>query len=310
MSVTLDYLRTFYPEKVIETLPSEKKLSIITNTDYTPKTLLFTTLLNANIEIPPTMWKYAEYEYYITKVPSRTISPYYNVFSDIYLSEYLSDITQAIAESSVQSAIDEANEQIATNVIIPKYAKKWEELYDLLYNEEYSPLDDYSETETRKGEDTDTKTYDISDGKTATNTDTTTRNVQTDESGKVGTKETTTRSTESANDIYGFNSSLPVGDNTSNSTVSESVVGDADSNTSERTQTQQGTESKAIGINETLKKTGTETTEYGKNETVTRTGRREAGSTLIEKEISFRSRNILINVIVDDIISETTIQIY
>lgn len=309
MGMNLEEIQRLYPVKVIDSISDDMKVELVDSGKCVSYFFLF---LQENEELD-FLRSYAhglEIEYYLSRATNKTLSPIYQRYADIFLKNYLEYITEEDVEDIIYHAYGRTDGTIVKYILVPRFAKKWTDVYNLLYSQEYSPLDSYSETEKRSADDTDTKTYDITDGKTGENTDVLTLNTQTDENGKVGTSETTTRSVESDNNVYGFNSSSPVGDTTSTDTVSESVVGEADNNTRESTRLRTGTESKAIGINETLKKTGTETTKYGKDETVTRSGRREAGSDLLNKELSFRSKQILMDIILDDIISVTTSPLY
>lgn len=312
--LSLEQTQMLYPVKVIDTISPETQQAIITAVD-TCESALFDTMKKSGLDFLNDYWHDLEFGYYFSRATNKTLSMTYRSLADAAIRQGLNedtfrDIFHSDFSYYAYFSFMTTDDIIARNIIIPRFAKKWTDVYNLLYSQEYSPLDSYSETEKRSADDTDTKTYDITDGKTGENTDVLTLNTQTDENGKVGTSETTTRSVESDNNVYGFNSSSPVGDTTSTDTVSESVVGEADNNTRESTRLRTGTESKAIGINETLKKTGTETTKYGKDETVTRSGRREAGSDLLNKELSFRSKQILMDIILDDIISVTTSPLY
>lgn len=309
MGVTLEQIQRLYPVTVFDTLSAEEKVEILYIAEVI--TPLFQYLRRRILPLDDDLWEKIETDYYYSRATSKTLAPIYKTSLDIFFESTL-PLAEDIRE--IEEVFYEVISEMEVRVIVPtiqaRFSKKWTDLYNLLYSQEYSPLDSYSETEKRIADDTDTKTYDITDGKTGENTDVLTLNTQTDENGKEGTSETTTRSVESDNNVYGFNSSTPVGDTASTDTISESVVGEADNNTRESTRLRTGTESKAIGINETLKKTGTETIKYGKDETVTRSGRREAGADLLTKELSFRSKQILTDIILDDIISVTTSPLY
>jgi hypothetical protein len=185
-------------------------------------------------------------------------------------------------------------------------------------------------------------TYNTENGKEGTNTDVTTFDTNVEDDGTRGTNEVTTRSVETADDVYGFNSSDPVGDTVSNETVNETVVGAAEQNTTHNTQSKTGTESKEFGINETMTKTGTESEEIGIDETATKTGtdsraiginesetktgtetkditideeivksgRDGSGAELVIEELNLRNTQLFFDIIYADIDSITTLQIY
>lgn len=309
MGMTLEQIQRLYPVTVIDTITEDSKVELLTLGFKVVSPLFYGLSLLINLPIEH-LWAHIERDYYFSRATSKTLAPVYKTSLDALFEKYLSEVTVEEVEAYIYAGVEVITYSIIVHTIQHRFFKKWTDLYNLLYSQEYSPLDSYSETEKRIADDTDTKTYDITDGKTGENTDVLTLNTQTDENGKVGTSETTTRSVESDNNVYGFNSSTPVGDTASTDTISESVVGEADNNTRESTRLRTGTESKAIGINETLKKTGTESIKYGKDETVTRSGRREAGADLLTKELSFRSKQILTDIILDDIISVTTSPLY
>lgn len=239
--------------------------------------------------------------YYTVHSGNKRLSPFYNRFVRYNSAASVDhDITRLLSLASMDLSM----------MLQRKYYQKWENAYNALLIESYNPLDDFTFNEEKTGEDTDTTTYDITDGKTGTNTDTVTHDVTTEDNGKTGTNETTTRISEMSNDVYGFNSSSPVGDTTENGSTSETVSGLADENTTQNIQTKTGTESKQIGINEQATKTGTETKTFGVNEKINRNGRRNACADLIQKELDMRAKNIFYNIIFDDVDSMATLQIY
>ena len=245
--------------------------------------------------------------YYTVQSANKTVSP---VYQQMY--EFSREFTksQGLTDNTDEEILALVNSKLGSSVIRPKFIDKWNRVYNTLITEQYNALDDYSETETKTANDTDKTTYNITDGKTGTNTDTLTHNVTTEDNGKTATSETTVRAVETANDIYGFNSSVAVGDTATTENNTETVTGEADKNTTQNTQIKTGTESKQIGINETYNKTGTETKEYGVNETRTRTGRHESGADLVEKELNLRNKQIFFDIVYRDIDSVATISIY
>lgn len=229
-----------------------------------------------------------------------------------------------------------------SDLLYDKYITKWKKVFIALIESEYSPLDDYSETETKQGSNNDTVTYNTTEKNMSTDTDTVTYNtteknksddtdkitynVNISDDGKTSTKETVTRSSEDTDDSYGFNSSSPVGNTVSNGTETETTVGLGDDNTTHNTNVKTGTETKTIGIDGTKTKTGTETKTLGADgtktktgtdgksgeytETKTRSGRNTDGATLITRELSLRNRYNFFEMIYRDIDTVVTRPMY
>lgn len=197
-------------------------------------------------------------------------------------------------------------------VIAAKYFDKWRKYYEYLINQQdaYNPLDDNSYTETRTGDNTDTTTYDITQGKIGTNRDTTTYDTETEDNGNAGTSETTTRTSDESNDIYGFNSASPVGDKTAKVETSETTTGSAEANTTHNQRTHKGTDTRDTTLDHTETKSGTDTKKFTVNETISRNGRNATGAELLQKELDFRSKNLFYNMVFDDMDRELCIQIY
>lgn len=272
--------------------------------------------------------------YYFVRSGNKLASPIYHTMVDL-----LSEKDPSLTDEELLKLV---NTTIGSRIIRPKYIDKWTRVYKALVTSTYDPLDDYSETETHKGtntdkttyditgkksgDDTDTTTYDLSEGKSGTNSDVTTHDVTTEENGKTGTSETTTRANEQSNDVYGFNSTSPVGDTYNNENTTETVIGDAEKNTTQNIKTKTGTESKAIGIDETTTKkgtetktlgvdetntkTGTENKEFGIDETRTKNGRHTNGASLVNAELDMRSRQIFFDIVYRDIDSIIALSIY
>lgn len=229
---------------------------------------------------------YVEEEFWTTK-PTQLLEYLLSVRGvDDDKIETLYEYIQSIYANplSIQGSLPEigsfyiTNKIIRDNILRPKFLEKWKRIYKALIEEQYNPLKDYDITETKVGTNTNTITYGS--------------NVETD--GNVATKETTTRSVESADDIYGFNSTAPVGDSTSNTTENETIVGNADDNTTHTNQS----------------KTGSDTKELSINDTNTISGRKVSGADLIEKELNLRNKQIFFDIIYKDIDSVLTLQIY
>lgn len=260
------------------------------------------------------------------------------------------------------------------SLIRNKFLDKWRHVYEALEQSIYSALDEYVETTSREtssedateygstithsdsgtdtttydttkvktGEDTDTTTYDTTETKTGDNSDVMTYNTQTASATKTGTNTSETTSSEVANDVYGFNSTAPVGDTTSTENVTVTTVGAADDNTSDNTTTNTGTESRSLDISESTKHTGTESKEFGLNETdkktgtetltseksgsdaktgtdkktgsgtdkFNRNGRNSPAAKLIESELRLRNTQIFYDIVFADIDSVAVLNIY
>ena len=204
----------------------------------------------------------------------------------------------------------ETAESLIGKLIRGKFIEKWNRVYDVLISEQYNALQNQDFTEQKTGNNQNVDTYNSTKAKQGTNTDTTTYDTNVEDNGKTGTSETTTRSVEDSNDVYGFNSSTPVGDTLSNETTSETIVGEADKNTSHNIQTKKGTESKQLGINESENHTGTDTTDISINENLNRSGRNVSGAELINKELNLRNTQLFFDIIYSDIDSIATLKIY
>lgn len=206
--------------------------------------------------------------------------------------------------------ITETAESLIGKLIRGKFIEKWNRVYDVLISEQYNALQNQDFTEKKTGNNQNIDTYNSTKAKQGTNTDTTTYDTNVEDNGKRGTSETTTRSVEDSNDVYGFNSSTPVGDTLSNETTSETIVGEADKNTSHNIQTKKGTEAKQFGINESENHTGADTTDISIDENVNRSGRNVSGAELINEELNLRNTQLFFDIIYSDIDSIATLKIY
>ena len=265
--------------------------------------------------------------YYTARSGEKTISITYERFKTL------------IAENPT---INKTAEQLIGELIRNKFIEKWERVYSVLISEQYNALNnrDYTETKTANNQDkstynttkgkignnSDTITFDNVNSKTATNSDVTTFDTNVEDDGKTGSHETTTRNTSTDDDVYGFNSTSPVGDSASTEELSQTIIGDANKNTTHNIQKKTGTESKEFGIDESISKTGTDTREinidetethtgtdtkdYTINENIIRRGRDGSGAELVELELNLRNSQIFFDIIYSDIDSIATLQIY
>lgn len=235
-----------------------------------------------------------------------------NTLTDEAMSAIFWAISSLIDEDIFQMYNQTCGPLAKFRVIAAKYGDKWRKYYEYLINQQdaYNPLDDSSYNETRTGDNTDTTTYDITQGKIGTNRDTTTYDTETEDNGNAGTSETTTRTSDESNDIYGFNSASPVGDKTAKVETSETTTGSAEANTTHNQRTHKGTDTRDTTLDHTETKSGTDTKKFTVNETISRNGRNATGAELLQKELDFRSKNLFYNMVFDDMDRELCIQIY
>lgn len=206
--------------------------------------------------------------------------------------------------------IDKTPEEFIGTLIRGKFIDKWNRVYDVLITSQYDALNNREITEDKTGNNQNTDTHNTTKGKQGTNSDITTFDTNVEDNGKVGTSETTTRKIEDANDVYGFNSTSHVGDTYSSENTSETVVGEAEKNTSHNLKTKTGTEDKQFSINESETYTGTDTTDIIISEKFVKSGRDGSGAELITEELNLRNTQLFFDIIYADIDSIATLQIY
>lgn len=233
--------------------------------------------------------------YYTERSGEKTISPTYEKL--IKLVEENSSVTQTVDE-------------LLGNLIRSKFIEKWERVYDILITEQYSALDNSSFTETKSKTDNNTKTYGMSIAKNGSNMDTKTYNTTVEDTGENSNKQTTTRENNENNDFYGFNSSTPVPESSSNNSESETTQGSALDNTNHNINTKTGTDTIDYNINERETRSGTDTDNTTISERTSNSGRNTSGAELITEELNLRNEQIFFNIVYKDIDSITTIQIY
>lgn len=257
--------------------------------------------------------------YYTARSGAKTISLTYSRFIEFIAenggykrfepSNSNSFITSNGDPLYVKAETDTA-EELMGKLIRGKFLEKWNRVYDVLITEQYNALLNRESEDRRAASNQNKDTHDTTIGKTGTNTDTTTFDTNVEDNGNTGTHEITTRSVDNTNDIYGFNSTSPVGDSVSNEAVDETIVGDKELNTNHNLQTKTGTESKVFGIAESETHTGTDTTDITIDETVRKTGRYGDGADMVTKELNLRNTQIFFDIIYADIDSIATLQIY
>lgn len=205
--------------------------------------------------------------YYTVRSANKTVSPIFNqLFDFVRVNELGEDY------------ISIANTLLGSKIIRPKFIDKWTRVYNTLIEQQYNPLDNVDITETKSGYNQDTTTY----------------NSNVENNGKTGTKEVVTTNNENSNDVFGFNSSSPVGDTVDTEKATETTYGNAEDNTTHNLQT----------------KTGSDNTKYDFNESTNRKGRNGSGADLIEAELNVRNTQIFFDIVYRDIDSVATISIY
>ena len=203
-------------------------------------------------------------QYYTQRSGLKTISPSYERIRNI-----LNGVT-------LTTGLDA--DGLMGKTIRAKFLPKWNRVYQVLLQDEYSPLDEFTYNEHKTGNNSDKMDYASS----------------IEDNGKRATKETTTRDVDNSDNIYGFNSNSPVGTDTSNEATSETVTGLADDNTTHNKRDKTGNDTHTVAI----------------NEITDRSGRNKSASSLIREELSLRATQIFFDIVYDDIDSIATLQIY
>lgn len=232
--------------------------------------------------------------YYTSRSAEKTISPVFDRIINLH------------KEGNLSKSV----EQIIGEMIRGKFIEKWERVYSVLVTEQYDALHNKDYTDTKEANNRDVDTYNSNKNRNGTNTDTVTFDTTVVDDGKVGTKETTTRTSSDTNSIYGFNSIEPVGDSNSSEDITETVVGDANDNTTHNSRTRTGTETKDYTLGESEAHTGTDTKDITIDETVKKVGRDVSAAELIEAELNLRNSTIFFDVVYKDIDSILTLKIY
>ena len=297
--------------------------------------------------------------YYTEHSANKTISPAYN------------DLIDFIGENS---EVTSTPEQLMGNMVRSKFLDKWTRIYNALCVTTYNPLYENEKVKSKDGDNLDIITFNTTVEKDASNkdettfgkqiqnskadtesvtygnkvtkegeeTDTTTYDVSSETNGTKGTKTTTERSNNEDNKVFGFNSSVAVGDTSSVADETETVIGlDTDNTdyslnektgtetveksyneensktgtdntvrTAVDTETNSGKDTVDYTVDEEEKKTGTERYSHTIDEDETEHGRTTSPSELLQKELDFRSKEIFFDIVYRDIDSITTLQIY
>ena len=249
--------------KMSETITSQQKIDMLINNQIVGlfKNLLVDTDQFYDLNYPLCVG------YYTVRSANKTVAP---VFEE--LVEYAKTVESEFSEYEL------ANSILGSNIIRPKFIDKWNRVYELLISKQYDALKDFEHTEEHSGNNSDTTTYDST----------------VENNGETGTKETTVTNRENSDDVYGFNSSSPVGESLNTELLNETTTGNAEDNTTHNKQVKTGTDTKVFTISENL----------------TKSGRNISGADLIEAELDLRNRQLFFDIIYRDIDSIATISVY
>lgn len=279
--------------KLLETISEQEVLTALENSDGFG---VFKYLQNLNIFIDSNKTELSN-GYYYGHSGNKTISPLY-------------ERLMGIAKKTENTGQPQNAEELLSKIIISKFGYKWSVDYNILLSQEYDALDEKSYTETKSANNTRTTTYGKILDQTVGDTGTITKEYSGTDLTKIGTHEKTMRNTENIDDVYGYNSSTPVGDSYSNDNSFELVEGDAEKNTEDISRTSTNTDTRNL---ETKKKdtySGSDEDADVINESFSKTGRDTAPSDLLIKELSFRAKHNMFDIIFKDIDSLATLNIY
>lgn len=244
--------------KIIETLTTQQKIDL-----FNGNTVSFFINLFQQTDSFYSMLYDLCLGYYTQRSGEKEISETYNKILDI-----INDNPE----------ITESSDDILSKIIRSKFIDKWNNIYNALFEQQYNILDGYTRNETKNANNNETVNY----------------NTNINETGNRNTNLSTTTEDTNSNDIYGFNSNSPVGNDVNTGNKNETVIGDKDSNTYENDRN----------------KTGTDSSNYVISETNEISGRDGSASDYIIKEINLRIKNNFFDIIYSDIDSITTLQIY
>lgn len=275
--------------KILETLSQAKIIDILNGNSNGIFPYIFTDISDEKIS------KDLSNGYYLFHSGEKQISPYFEKVIDFTTNN-----------TNVTLSYDE----IVGNYLRSMFYDKWSRVKSALLNSEYNPIENYNISEKKTADNTKTNTYNSQNNKTANNSDNTTYDVNIEDNGDTGSHEVTTRNSTQQNDIYGFNSSVAVGDDISTTDSTVTITGDKNLNTNHNINTKTGTENKAFSVDEQNSKTGSDTESDNIDESIIKTGRTDSAAELIQKELDLRDKNILFDIIYKDIDSVIALQIY
>lgn len=276
--------------RMIETLTMSQKMEMLNGT---PAGIFPTMILPADpfYSILPQLC----IGYYFERSGEKTVSPAYEKFVDMVIANV---------------GINKNEDELMGSYIRAKFIDKWLKVYAALIGTEYDVINNKEWNVLRTGNNRNVDTYNSTKARMGTNTDQTEYGSVITNDGNVGVKETTTSNANTANDVYGFNSSTPVGDNTSQDVATDTTERDFEHNKSHNVEERSGVDTKTFGINEDETHTGTDSTDIIINENLNRTGREGSGASLITEELDMRKREIFFDIIYSDIDSVATLSIY
>ena len=258
--------------------------------------------------------------YYMNNSSNKTVSPIYEkelynvVFVD-YENKIIKDgidnkksIYQITIEN--KNSINKSVNDIVAQMIRGKFIDKWERYYNALINENYEILEDIVKNETSNYTKNEVNNYTKNETSNYAKNETKTYNNTINENGKTNTDMTTSSTNEKNNDVYGFNSTAPVGSDLNYGTDTENVKGDKEKNTTENVKQKTGSDTNGTTGNDEKGTTGNDDKDTTKNETISRTGRNTSAQDLLQKELDFRSKNLFFNIVFRDIDSIIALEIY
>ena len=232
--------------------------------------------------------------YYMNNSSNKTVSPIYE------------NILNLITENSINKSVND----IIAQMLRGKFIDKWNRYYNALINENYEILEDMVKNETSNYTKNEVNNYTKNETSNYAKNETKNYNNTINENGKTNTDITTSSTNEKNNDVYGFNSSAPVGSDLNYGTDTENVKGDKEKNTTENVKQTTGNDTNGTIGNDEKGTTGNDDKDTTKNETISRTGRNTSAQDLLQKELDFRSKNLFFNIVFRDIDSIIALEIY
>ena len=283
--------------KLIDTLEPSQIRSIlnIIREDLVPRTIMYGAFRETDAFYDDII-KF-DYYYYFERSGQKEISTAYKVLTEM-IDKYDINTTEL---RSVNATIG--------NTLRSKYIDKWNKIYNALFTK-YEPLKEYEETETKVGTNTDNTEFDYTLKNDGSNTNTKEYDTSVENNEETANKQTVTKNEDGNNNIYGFNSVVPVGSETDGTVSTETTEGLAQDNTNHNTETKTGSETESQTIDETETKEATENKTYNIDETKTVIGRKQSASKLLEEEIRFRNLNIFFDILGQDFDSVCVLQVY
>lgn len=274
--------------RLINTLTKEQKISILNGNS---SGIFPTMILSSDVYFSLT--NDLCFGYYFSRSGNKTVSPIYE-----RIEEFADD------------NLSQSRDELIGKFIRSKFNVKWTKIYNALIESDYDVLTNNDFNVKTILDSTDKTTYDTTISKDGSNSDNTTYDTTIEDNGKTGTKTVTTNENENKTGLYGFNSDSSVDSDTENGNSTETVIGNADDNTTYNKQDKTGTENKQFTIDESEIKSGSDTLKKDSERTIDKTARNMTGAELIEKELSLRSKQLFFDIVYKDIDSIATLEIY